>query len=86
LSWRPSAGLRRRGALGVVIVSIHGIGGFSGGFIVVIIILTGLGGRNLAVILEVGRVLFRAVRGVHTSFLAVLHAVGLNEVLKRRHE
>jgi len=86
LSWRPSAGLRRMGALGVVIISVHGIGGFSGGFVVVVIIPTGLGGGNLAVILEVGRVFFRAVRGVHTSFLAVLHAVGLNEALKRRHE
>jgi hypothetical protein len=86
LSWRPSVGLRRVGALGVIIISIHGVGGFSGRLVIVFIIPTGLGGRNLAVILEVGGVLFRAIRGIHASFLAVFHEVGLNKVLRRRYK
>jgi hypothetical protein len=86
LSWQPSGGPWRDGARSIIIFGVHGVGGFPRGLIFILIIFTELGGRDLAIVLKVNGVLFRAIRGKHTSFLAVLHEVGLNEVLKKRHK
>jgi hypothetical protein len=69
----------RRLGLGIF-VSVCGIGGFPRG----LTIISGFGWGNLAVKLEVGRVVHLAVRGKDADLLTVLHPVGPDKVLHKR--